>query len=102
LTALAQLAALLKRQGRRAEAVALWEQWAAAETEVAPFEELAKFYEWHEVNIARAIEYVERALLVARQHRLPGAIAALQYRWQRLQRKRCARGETTWPRDSGD
>jgi uncharacterized protein len=61
--ALGQLAALLKRQGRRAEAVALWEQWAAVSHDptAEPHLELAKYYEWHALDLPRAHEWTKRA-----------------------------------------
>lgn len=62
---LARLAAMLKRQNRRAEAVPLWEQWASFTLDTPePFIELAKFYEWHTRDMAAAQTWAERALKV--------------------------------------
>jgi uncharacterized protein YprB with RNaseH-like and TPR domain len=60
---LMRLAALLKRQNRRDEAAALWEQLASFSTEdPEPFVELAKYYEWHATDLAQAIAWTKRAL----------------------------------------
>jgi tetratricopeptide (TPR) repeat protein len=60
---LTHFAALLKRQDRRAEAVALWEQLASFTLDDPdPFVELAKFYEWHAPNLSQAVAWAERAL----------------------------------------
>jgi uncharacterized protein YprB with RNaseH-like and TPR domain len=64
-TCLRHLAALLKRQDRRAEAVPLWIQWAMEdESHVEAHVELAKFYEWHEVTLDRALAWTQQALRV--------------------------------------
>lgn len=60
---LLRLGALLKRQNRRAEAAALWEQLASFTTEdPVPFVELAKYYEWHAPDLALAMTWTKRAL----------------------------------------
>ena len=60
---LMRLAALLKRQNRREEAAACWEQLASFSTEdPEPFVELAKYYEWHAADMRRAIAWTKRAL----------------------------------------
>jgi tetratricopeptide (TPR) repeat protein len=59
------LAALLKRQDRRDEAVSLWIQWAMEdESQVEAHVELAKFYEWHEVALDKALAWAQQALRV--------------------------------------
>lgn len=60
---LTRLAALYKRQGRRAEAVPFWEQLASFTLDdPQPFIELAKYYEWHAHDYRRAQAWVQRAL----------------------------------------
>lgn len=59
---LRQLAQQLKKNGRRAEAVPLWEQIALySEEQVDAHVELAKFYEWHEIDLPRALNWAEQA-----------------------------------------
>ena len=61
--ALYELGWLLKRDGRRPEAVPLWQQIAATTfDDVTAHIELAKFYEWHEPDLAQAIRWTEGAL----------------------------------------
>ncbi len=60
--ALEKLGFLLKRTGRRAEAVPLWEQWASFTVDEAlPCVELSKFYEWKAQDMALALRWAERA-----------------------------------------
>jgi uncharacterized protein YprB with RNaseH-like and TPR domain len=60
---LTRLAALLKRQARRDEAVPVWEQLASFTLDdPAPFVELAKYYEWHARDLRRAQVWTQRAL----------------------------------------
>jgi tetratricopeptide (TPR) repeat protein len=89
---LRNLAALLKRRDRRAEAVPLWIQWAMEdEDNVEAHVELAKFYEWHQVELEKALAWTEQALaVVARWHHDPrqsDAEAELNHRLERLKRK---------------
>ncbi len=89
---LRRLAALLKRQDRRSEAVPLWIQWAMEdESRVEAHVELAKFYEWHEVELEKALAWTKQALsVVARWPRgLPRdqVRAELNHRRARLERK---------------
>jgi hypothetical protein len=86
------LATLLKRQDRRAEAAPLWMQWALEdESQVEAQVELAKFYEWHQVDLQKALAWTEQALgIVAkwpRGLRREEATAALNHRRARLKRK---------------
>jgi uncharacterized protein YprB with RNaseH-like and TPR domain len=63
--ALTRLAALLKRQGRRLEAVPAWEQLASFTLDdPEAFVELAKFYEWQARDLVQAAAWTERALSV--------------------------------------
>jgi uncharacterized protein YprB with RNaseH-like and TPR domain len=60
--ALEKLGFLLKRTGRRAEAVPLWEQWASFTVDEAlPCVELSKYYEWKAQDTALALRWAERA-----------------------------------------
>lgn len=74
--ALQRLGLLLKRNGRRDEAVSLWQQWAATTFDsVEPHIELAKHYEWHAQDIPTAIQWTEAALKLANSW--PAAHASL-------------------------
>ena len=89
--ALAGYAALLKRLDRREEAVALWECLADLRLDVDGHEELAKHYEWHAADLAEAMRWTEAGIALAESWR-PGlrrieALAALNHRRERLQRK---------------
>ncbi len=64
-TCLKHLAAMLKRQDRRAEAVPLWIQWAMEDrSQVEAHVELAKFYEWHEIELPKALAWTKQSLNV--------------------------------------
>ncbi|MFZ1400658.1 MAG: ribonuclease H-like domain-containing protein, partial [Candidatus Promineifilaceae bacterium] len=87
-----RLAALLKRNGRSAEALPLWQQIAATTfDDVAAHEELAKYYEWQTQELDQALRWTQQALKLmaswgrrGQQHPLH---AELQHRLARLQRK---------------
>ncbi len=58
-----RLAEYLKRNGRRPEAIHLWQQIAATTfTDVTAHIELAKHYEWHEENLPLAIQWTKGAI----------------------------------------
>jgi len=94
--ALHRLGFLLKRRARYAEALRVWETagvsrtWEGAEACV----ELAKYYEWREVDLPRARTWTRKAIGIAR--RLPPERARdrlmtdLAYRLDRLNQKRDA------------
>jgi uncharacterized protein YprB with RNaseH-like and TPR domain len=89
---LRHLAALLKRQDRRAEAVPLWIQWAMEdESEVEAHVELAMFYEWHEIELEKALAWTKQALSVVakwpRGLRRDQTQADLDHRCARLEHK---------------
>ncbi len=89
--ALMGLAALLKRMGRRNEALPFWEEMATIGLDVSGYEELAKHYEWHDRDLTQALAWTEEALALARSWR-PGirredALVALEWRQARLLRK---------------
>jgi len=89
--AMRDLAYLLKRQERRAEAVLWWQQLADTAGAVYACEELAKHYEWHDQDLAQAAAWTQRAIALAEGSASgPGqqeALADLQYRLARLARK---------------
>lgn len=89
---LRHLAALLKRQDRRAEAVPLWIQWAMEDgSDVQAHVELAKFYEWHETALDKALAWTKQALRIVAQWpkdpRKDMVVAELQHRQRRLEQK---------------
>jgi hypothetical protein len=91
--ALQRLGWLLKRQERRAEAVAIWHDWITSVPgpDVTPYEELAKHHEWHELDLPAARKWTMWGLHTAKQ--LPPGpareetVAGLQHRLERLERK---------------
>ncbi|MBE2221741.1 MAG: ribonuclease H-like domain-containing protein [Anaerolineae bacterium] len=89
--ALAELAALLKRQDRRAEAIPYWQQIAATSfDDISAHLELAMHYEWQEQDLAAAITWTERALALSQSwppSRAALVQAELAHRLTRLQRK---------------
>jgi uncharacterized protein YprB with RNaseH-like and TPR domain len=89
---LRNLSALLKRQNRRAEAVPLWIQWAMQdESRIKAHVELAKFYEWHEIDLEKALAWTKQASdVIARWPRGQPRDAAqeeVDYRRARLEQK---------------
>lgn len=90
--ALTKLAALLKRTGRRAEALPLWEQLASFTADDAlPCIELAKFYEWKAADVPKAQEWAARAEKIIKTMppgwRKNEAQAAIAKRLERLRGK---------------
>ncbi|GAB4474693.1 MAG: metal-dependent exonucleaseMrfB [Anaerolineae bacterium] len=95
--ALAGLASLLKSANRRAEAEPLWADLADLHHDIRGHEELAKYYEWHHINLAQALEWTERGLRLAESW-YPGlrrteALRALTHRRSRLLRKIAGQGD---------
>ncbi len=90
-SALTRFAALLKRLDRRGEAVPLWEFLADLKLDTSGHEELAKYYEWHEVDLSRALAWTERGIALAESWRAGirriEVLSALIHRQSRLQRK---------------
>lgn len=79
------LGAHLKRMDRRAEAVPYWLQIVHTATEAHEAHvELAKFYEWHEIDLPQALLWTETALDNSPDHVL---LEELIYRQARLKRK---------------
>jgi hypothetical protein len=90
---LTRLAALLKRQDRRIEAVPVWEQLTSFTVDdPQAFVELAMYYEWHARDWPRALEWTDRALSVVAGWpagwRRDLATGELQRRRDRLEGKR--------------
>lgn len=87
-----QLGLLLKRNGRIAEALPLWQQIAATSFEdVSAHVELAKYYEWQTQELAQALLWTRQAInlvtsLGKRRHQLP-ILTDLEHRLARLERK---------------
>ena len=87
-----QLGLLLKRNGRAAEALPLWQQIAATTFEdVTAHLELAKYYEWQVQELRQAIFWTEQALNLinngGRQRTYNPVRDELEHRLARLQRK---------------
>jgi hypothetical protein len=92
--AMRDLAYLLKRQERREEALAWWQQLVETAGAVYACEELAKHHEWHHADLAQACAWTERAIALAGAWP-PGlkrreTLAELQHRLERLNRKLAA------------
>lgn len=96
-TALQDLAMLLKRDGRREEAVLIWKQIAVSSLDdVTAHVELAKHYEWHEQDLTIATQWTEQALALAESNQTIKATIQreeLQHRLARLKRKNATRYE---------
>lgn len=93
--ALERWAALLKRAGRREEAVPLWEWLADLRLDVTGHVELAKYYEWHARNLPLALAWTDAGIALAESWRpswrRTEALRDLHHRRERLLR-RIARG----------
>jgi tetratricopeptide (TPR) repeat protein len=89
--ALLDLALLLKRSGRRDQAVPLWQQSAVTTFDnVSAHVELAKHYEWQTGELEKAREWTGRALALVDSWQPREAQLArpeLEHRFQRLLRK---------------
>ena len=87
-----RLGLLLKRNGRAAEALPIWQQIAATSLDdVTAHVELAKYFEWQTQEIAQAIQWTEQALQFVQSWGQRGqqhpVRAELEHRLARLQRK---------------
>jgi uncharacterized protein YprB with RNaseH-like and TPR domain len=89
--AMRDLAYLLKRQERRAEALPLWQQLVETAGAVYACEELAKHYEWHDEDLAQALAWTERGMALAEgwptNYRRQHTMAELAHRLARLEHK---------------
>ena len=85
------LAYLLKRQERRREALPWWQQLVESSGAVYACEELAKHYEWQQVDLVQAIAWTERGITLARTWprgpKRRAALDNLEHRRDRLKRK---------------
>ncbi len=91
--AMTDLAALLKRLGRRNEAAFLWESQLELDptSSIDPYIELAKYHEWETGDLETARLWTEKTITLIQTWR-PGyqrneALAELEHRLARLQRK---------------
>ena len=91
-----RLSLLYKQLDRRADAIGLWEAVAQASqldavSSIAACIELAKYYEWHDINLAQALAWTEQALTIANAltDRLTRSemLSEVGHRQQRLLRK---------------
>lgn len=89
--AMRELAFLLKRSGRRSEAVPWWRELADTAGAAYACDELAKHYEWHEVDLVQALSWTERGLALAgawpADPRRREVHNEFEYRRARLERK---------------
>jgi uncharacterized protein len=88
--ALARLGLLLKQNGRRADAVPVWQQLAATSFDtVDAHVELAKYFEWHEKEVQQAIFWTKQALSLVNSWGRRGDLTRqeLSHRLDRLRRK---------------
>ncbi len=89
---LCDLAYLLKRADRRAEAFAYWQQLALEKADdVLAHVELAKYFEWHVEDLSLAAKWTRAALALVEnwptgEHRTV-TMASLRHRLARLERK---------------
>lgn len=85
--ALAHLALLLKRAGRRDEAITVWQQLASTSfDDVTAHIELAKHYEWYGSDLEKARFWTEQALALLGADEV-ALRAELLHRFRRLTRK---------------
>ncbi len=92
LLTLKKYSAFLKKLDRRADAIPHWEMWAAYEPAVPdPFEEIAKFFEWHAPDFSQALDWTERGLAGIQTWKngwkKRDALEAFEHRKQRLLKK---------------
>ena len=78
-----RLAYSLKRQGKVNEALAHWQKLAES-NDLEALIELAKYYEWRDVNLDLALQFAQRAL---QSTQTPPDRQALTHRIQRLKKK---------------
>lgn len=89
--AMRDLAFLLKRQDRRAEALSWWQRLAEMTGAVYACEELAKHYEWHDEDLIQARTWTEQGITLVQawppSPKRRETLAELEHRLQRLQGK---------------
>ncbi|MGH2536710.1 MAG: ribonuclease H-like domain-containing protein [Candidatus Promineifilaceae bacterium] len=94
--ALRLLAGLLKRAGRRDEAVSLWQQLAVTSfDDVSAFVELAKDFEWRQRDPAAARDWTLQAIALLQRRRAanPFVLGELRHRLARLEHKLAPAGQ---------
>lgn len=88
---LTELGALLKRDGRRPEAVTFWQQIAVtAFDRVDAHIELAKYYEWEQQDLGSALSWTQQAINLVQSWPVKDAMLVedeLLHRQARLERK---------------
>jgi hypothetical protein len=89
--AMRDLAYLLKRQERSAEALPWWEELARTERAVYAYEELAKHYEWQASDLNQALAWTQEGTDLVRAWprgaKRRATLAELEHRLARLERK---------------
>lgn len=88
LTALRELSLTLKKQDRRGDAVPLWQEMAELDQieDVFPHLELAKFYEWHAIDLEKASMWAAHAyqIVISRPVLDFGGKEEIEHRLRRL------------------
>lgn len=91
-----RLSLLYKQLDRRADAIGLWEAVAQAApadalSSIEACIELAKYFEWHDINLPQALAWTERALTIAAsltdRFTRSQVLSEVEHRQQRLRRK---------------
>lgn len=89
--AMRELAYSLKRRGQRAEALPWWERLVELAGAVYACEELAKHFEWQDLDLPQAIAWAEKGIALVETwppgSRRRDTRAGLDHRLERLQRK---------------
>jgi uncharacterized protein len=103
--AMHDLAYLLKRQERRAEALPWWEELARTEGALYAYEELAKHYEWHAGDLGQALAWTREATDLIGQWprgaKRRATLVDLERRMARLERKLAGQAGTDPAEDDG-
>lgn len=97
--ALSRLGKLLKQHNRRSEAVPIWQQIASTTyDDVTAHIELAKYYEWHDIDYHQAIFWTKEGLILISSWRNRGyqqlVKAELSHRLERLAQKQSRKDQT--------
>ncbi|MEM9773473.1 MAG: ribonuclease H-like domain-containing protein, partial [Chloroflexota bacterium] len=97
LTALRELSLLLKKQDRRGDAIALWQEMAELDQieDVFPHLELAKFYEWHAIDLEKASMWSAHAYQIVISRPVLDFVLKneIEHRLRRLANKMRKKGE---------
>ncbi|NDJ54386.1 MAG: ribonuclease H-like domain-containing protein [Chloroflexi bacterium] len=96
-----QWADLLKRFDNRSEALPLWQDMADLKIDPKPFEEIAKYYEWHADDLSSARDWTAAGIAWVESWRQGfervRALETLTHRLERLERKLRSGGEVNTP-----